>query len=156
MVVKGVDVGNQSGGGPPGTPHQRRHNFCLRLYVRGKDYDRFRTSKPQGSNGIMALHHVAERAICWPVPATCGAFPAFVRSSALSHQLRRYATQSTSSRKQITIASDDGRLRWNELSAREKAARTTQQSFNLLVVVGGILMTVSAAFFHTKTRHNGA
>ncbi|KAL1982716.1 hypothetical protein VTN96DRAFT_967 [Rasamsonia emersonii] len=65
---------------------------------------------------------------------------------------RRYATHSslggqgtTSSsgptRKQITVISDDGRLRWSELSGKEKVARATQQSFNFMLVVIGAVMT---------------
>jgi len=62
---------------------------------------------------------------------------------------REYATQNStgtnrgSTRKQITVASDDGRVRWGELSAREKAARTTQQTFNFVTVLVGLVMTVS-------------
>nr|KMM69381.1 import inner membrane translocase subunit tim-21, mitochondrial [Coccidioides posadasii RMSCC 3488] len=44
-------------------------------------------------------------------------------------------------RKQITVASDDGRVRWGELSGREKAARATQQSVNFLVILAGAVMT---------------
>ncbi|KMU78329.1 import inner membrane translocase subunit tim-21 [Coccidioides immitis RMSCC 3703] len=44
-------------------------------------------------------------------------------------------------RKQITVASDDGRVRWGELSGREKAARATQQSVNFLVILVGAVMT---------------
>jgi hypothetical protein len=61
---------------------------------------------------------------------------------------RQYATQSslggssTSPRKQITVASDDGRVRWGELSPREKAARATQQSINFAVIIVGAVMTV--------------
>ncbi|KAI1909417.1 mitochondrial import inner membrane translocase subunit tim21 [Ophidiomyces ophidiicola] len=61
---------------------------------------------------------------------------------------RRYATHSSSggpssgtTRKQITVASDDGRIRWGELSRREKAARATQQSANFLVILAGVVMT---------------
>ncbi|EEP77310.1 predicted protein [Uncinocarpus reesii 1704] len=61
---------------------------------------------------------------------------------------RRYATYSSqggastgSKRKQITVASDDGRIRWGELSRTEKAARATQQSVNLLVILAGAVMT---------------
>ncbi len=61
---------------------------------------------------------------------------------------RGYATQSTlggsttPSRKQITISNDDGRVQWKDLSRREKAARTTQQTFNLGLVLLGFFMTV--------------
>ncbi|EEQ92057.1 hypothetical protein RJZ56_000733 [Blastomyces dermatitidis] len=44
-------------------------------------------------------------------------------------------------RKQITVTSDDGRVRWGELSRREKAARATQQSANFLIIVIGAVMT---------------
>lgn len=63
--------------------------------------------------------------------------------------LRSYATQNTlggatgPSRKQITVASDDGRVRWGDLSTREKAARTTQQTFNFGIILAGMVMTVS-------------
>lgn len=62
--------------------------------------------------------------------------------------LRSYATQNTlggtagPSRKQITVASDDGRVRWGDLSTVEKAARTTQQTFNLGIILAGMVMTV--------------
>ena len=56
----------------------------------------------------------------------------------------RAATTSSSSgnRKAVTIASDDGRVRWTSLSRREKLARTTQQSFNFLTILTGVIMTV--------------
>lgn len=49
-------------------------------------------------------------------------------------------------RKQVTVIGDDGKVQWRDLSIREKAARTTQQSFNLGVIVTGLLMTVWHAF----------
>ena len=65
---------------------------------------------------------------------------------------RAYATQSSlgsspsskpTSRRAITVTSDDGRYDWGELSAGEKAARTTQQTFNTLLVVAGLGGTAS-------------
>ena len=62
--------------------------------------------------------------------------------------LRSYATHTplrdtaASSRKQVTITSDDGRVKWKDLSIREKAARTTQQTVNFGVILAGFLMTV--------------
>lgn len=65
---------------------------------------------------------------------------------------RYYATQtslggtkpsSRPTRKQVTVTSDDGRVKWGELSRREKVARTTQQSVNFMVILGGAIMTVS-------------
>jgi len=68
---------------------------------------------------------------------------------------RSYATQSSSGShpkspnhsskhlgRAITVTSDDGRYRWDELSTGEKAARTTQQSFNFLLVSAGAVGTV--------------
>lgn len=49
----------------------------------------------------------------------------------------------TSSRKQVTIRNDDGRVQWQDLTVREKAARTTQQTFNLGLILLGLTMTVS-------------
>lgn len=62
--------------------------------------------------------------------------------------LRPYATQSplgsrpTPSRKQVTVVSDDGRVQWKDLNIREKAARTTQQTFNFGLILTGMVMTV--------------
>lgn len=66
---------------------------------------------------------------------------------------RTYATQTNSpgatkttatgvKRRAITVTSDDGRYNWSELSTGEKAARTTQQSFNFVFVGAGALGTV--------------
>lgn len=65
----------------------------------------------------------------------------------------RYATQSRlggskngqPTRKSITVASDDGTVKWGQLSRAEKAARATQQSVNFLVILAGAAMTVSMA-----------
>lgn len=62
-----------------------------------------------------------------------------------------YATQSSlgssknaqPARKSITVASDDGTVKWGQLSRAEKAARATQQSVNFLVILAGAVMTVS-------------
>ena len=63
-------------------------------------------------------------------------------------EARVYASSSTlnsakePSRKQVTIRSDDGRVQWNDLTVGEKAARTTQQTFNLGIILLGFGMTV--------------
>ncbi|KAI5284714.1 mitochondrial import inner membrane translocase subunit tim21 [Ascosphaera acerosa] len=41
----------------------------------------------------------------------------------------------------VTVASDDGHVRWGELSAREKTARATQQTLNFGLIVAGALLT---------------
>lgn len=58
-------------------------------------------------------------------------------------QIRRHASSNPgASRRAITVTSDDGRYAWSELSTGEKAARTTQQSFNFLLVGAGVVATV--------------
>ena len=88
-----------------------------------------------------------------PLSAVSG-FPAArsVARCASSIHPRWYATQSSLGgsstpppRKQITVTSDDGRVRWGELSAREKTARATQQTMNFGIIVIGAIMTVSSS-----------
>jgi hypothetical protein len=67
---------------------------------------------------------------------------------------RHYATQhATSNRRQVTVANDDGRVNWSDLSTREKAARTTQQSFNFMIIVVGVLATVGKLPGLCKRQH---
>ncbi|KAL8848200.1 MAG: hypothetical protein Q9221_006769 [Calogaya cf. arnoldii] len=79
-----------------------------------------------------------------------------VRQYLLHKSCRGYATQDTlgglpkASRKQITVANDDGRVNWKELSVTEKIARTTQQTFNLGVILTGLVMTGGCAYFLYK------
>jgi hypothetical protein len=61
-------------------------------------------------------------------------------------QTRSYAT----SRRQVTVINDDGRVNWSDLSGREKVARSTQQSFNFGLVVVGVIMTVSTFTLGTQ------
>ncbi|KAF2662696.1 TIM21-domain-containing protein, partial [Lophiostoma macrostomum CBS 122681] len=49
-------------------------------------------------------------------------------------------------RKQVTVVNDTGSVRWGELSVGEKAARTTQQSFNLVVVLVGVALTGAVGY----------
>ena len=63
---------------------------------------------------------------------------------------RPYATQDSlpsttptaTPRRKVTIANDDGRIKWGNLNRSEKAARTTQQTFNFSIIIVGIVMTV--------------
>ena len=77
-------------------------------------------------------------------------------NAALAYQVRlcsasivcAYSTQSglgrapVASRKQVTVTNDDGRVNWRELTVREKAARTTQKTFHLGIILTGLVMTV--------------
>jgi len=60
---------------------------------------------------------------------------------------KSYATHSSSTNtpthRRVTVFNDTGRVNWGELSAREKAARTTQQTFNLALVIVGAALVVS-------------
>jgi import inner membrane translocase subunit TIM21 len=57
---------------------------------------------------------------------------------------RAYATHpgGATSRKQVTVINDDGRVKWTDLSLREKAARSTQKGLYLSVILTGMIMTV--------------
>jgi hypothetical protein len=46
-------------------------------------------------------------------------------------------------RKSITLTGDTGQVRWSDLSPGEKVVRTTQQSFNFVVILVGVVATVS-------------
>ncbi|KAI0132268.1 import inner membrane translocase subunit tim-21 [Xylariales sp. AK1849] len=68
---------------------------------------------------------------------------------------RSYATQhglgTTSSpaprRRSVTPFNDDGQVPWHELSAGEKTARATQQSFNFGLIIAGMVMTAGVGYF---------
>src|SRR4051794_40334212 len=45
-------------------------------------------------------------------------------------------------RKAVTAFNDDGRVAWGDLTAREKVARTAQQSFNFSFIIIGAVLTV--------------
>ena len=44
----------------------------------------------------------------------------------------------------MTVVNDDGRVRWGELSAVEKIARTTQKTFHFGIILTGAVLTVEA------------
>ncbi|KAG9259069.1 import inner membrane translocase subunit tim-21 [Emericellopsis atlantica] len=68
---------------------------------------------------------------------------------------RQYATQNSLGttaqpgprRRKVTAFNDDGRVPWNQLSAGEKTARATQQSFNFGLVIVGIVLTGGVTYF---------
>lgn len=76
-----------------------------------------------------------------PLPLASRHPAPLLRSTYATHTSTSTPPPNPSSRKSITITSDDGRVRWTDLSRREKAARTTQQSFNFLVVIVGVVAT---------------
>lgn len=80
-----------------------------------------------------------------------GARPAVIAPAVL-RQARTATTSSlpndtpTSRRRAVTVANDTGQVPWKQLSIGEKAARTTQQSFNLGVVLLGVGLTGVVAY----------
>lgn len=74
-------------------------------------------------------------------------FPADIRPLLAA---RLYATQTgigttgqpRVKRRAVTAFNDDGRVAWGDLTAREKAARTTQQTFNFSFIILGAVLTV--------------
>jgi mitochondrial import inner membrane translocase subunit TIM21 len=66
---------------------------------------------------------------------------------------RRAATTSshptdspTPRRRSVTVANDTGQVPWSQLTLGEKAARTTQQAFNLGVILLGVGLTGAIAY----------
>jgi import inner membrane translocase subunit TIM21 len=62
---------------------------------------------------------------------------------------RNYATQNsigaspqTTRRRKVTAFNDDGRIAWADLSVGEKASRASQQTFNLGMIIVGLVLTV--------------
>ncbi len=49
-------------------------------------------------------------------------------------------------RKAVTAFNDDGRVKWGDLTAREKLARTSQQTFNFSFIIIGAVLTVRLAW----------
>lgn len=65
------------------------------------------------------------------------------RSYATQHGLGTTTTSSSGPRrKTVTPFNDDGQVPWHQLSSAEKAARATQQSFNLGLMFVGFVLTV--------------
>jgi import inner membrane translocase subunit TIM21 len=53
---------------------------------------------------------------------------------------------SAAKRRVVTPFNDDGAVPWSELSIREKAARSTQQTFNFGLAAVGLLLTVGVGY----------
>lgn len=95
-----------------------------------------------------AMMNIPTRALATCTPAaTTFLSPAFSLRPLLLQ--RRYASQTglgTTSqgpkRKTVTPFNDDGHVPWSELSGTEKAARATQQTFNLGLILVGTVLTV--------------
>ena len=64
------------------------------------------------------------------------------RTYATQHGLGAATTPTGPRRKAVTPFNDDGQVPWSDLSAGEKAARATQQTFNLGLILVGVVLTV--------------
>lgn len=64
---------------------------------------------------------------------------------ATTSSLPHGSTQPTP-RRAVTVTTDTGRVPWSELSVREKAARTTQQSVNLAVLLVALGLTAGVSY----------
>ena len=76
-----------------------------------------------------------------PERATQVPLPSLLRSRSYAGSTPSGSVK-TPSRKQVTVRNDDGRIQWGDLTVGEKAARTTQQTFNFGVILLGLGMTV--------------
>jgi hypothetical protein len=120
------------------------------MLVSGKD------DKLLLSNNMTKVSITASRRIFWTfsslvLPWRYRTLPNFARHSLRAASSQSKAGNKGSKRGQVTIINDTGAVRWEELSAREKAARATQQTFNYGIVIIGAIGTVRRpkSFSHT-------
>ncbi|CAK7198796.1 mitochondrial import inner membrane translocase subunit tim21 [Sporothrix eucalyptigena] len=79
--------------------------------------------------------------------------PALARAYATQHQNQSSSSSSSSSssttsrRRSVTPFNDDGHVPWTELSGGEKTARAAQQTFNLGMVIVGVVLTGGVCYF---------
>ncbi|KAG5937635.1 hypothetical protein E4U53_008162 [Claviceps sorghi] len=67
-----------------------------------------------------------------------------------SHATHNKPTSSVSlnsKRRSVTPFNDDGNVPWNQLSAAEKTARATQQTFNFGLIMVGLVLTGAVGYF---------
>ncbi|WPG98791.1 mitochondrial import inner membrane translocase subunit tim21 [Acrodontium crateriforme] len=68
-----------------------------------------------------------------------------VRQLNSSTALKEATSSSSSRRRSVTVVNDTGAVPWKQLSLGEKAARTTQQTFNVGLVLVGLGLTGAVA-----------
>lgn len=69
------------------------------------------------------------------------------RSYATSTSVGTTTPPPTSRHRRVTVFNDQGTVPWGDLSPMEKAARTTQQSFNFGLIAAGAVATVAVFTF---------
>lgn len=77
-------------------------------------------------------------------PRTRSSVAAFAtsRPACATHSSPSSTPPSQPQRRSVTPFNDSGAVKWTDLSLGEKAARTTQQSFNFVVIIAGVVLTV--------------
>ncbi|WYZ46331.1 hypothetical protein EsH8_IX_000556 [Colletotrichum jinshuiense] len=68
------------------------------------------------------------------------------RSYATQHGLGTTTSTTGPKRKTVTPFNDNGSVPWSQLSAGEKAARATQQSFNFGLILAGLALTSGVVY----------
>lgn len=75
-----------------------------------------------------------------------GARPVIAAPAKANRQTRTALTDASAARrKAVTVVNDTGRVPWQQLSIGEKAARTTQQTFNFGLILLGVVATGGVA-----------
>ena len=87
------------------------------------------------------MNSIARSTSLWSFPSTLRPLIA-ARLYATQTGLGTSSTAPRPKRKAVTAFNDDGRVAWGDLSAGEKAARTTQQTFNFGLILLGTVLTV--------------
>ncbi|KAK3319325.1 TIM21-domain-containing protein [Apodospora peruviana] len=65
----------------------------------------------------------------------------------VANRRRHASTSNESKRRAVTPFNDDGHVPWTNLSAGEKTARATQQTFNFGMVIVGLVLTGGVSYF---------
>jgi hypothetical protein len=144
-----------------GLHHPNSHELHLRILTAN-------TSRASAfTAAIMAAIYKPSEAIALLRPSfllpriqTSPSRKAHLGRTAFSTTRNAQATQSSTpntpppgpTRRSITLTGDTGQVRWSDLSPGEKAVRTTQQSVNLVVVLVGILATVSSQTYSVLSK----
>jgi len=117
----------------------------------GSKEQRHSNSDTQTATGEMATSTTVLRTAKPMFLFRAGARPALT-TLLHPHTIRLATTSSlpneppTSRRRAVTVANDTGHVPWKQLSVGEKAARTTQQSFNLGLILLGVGLTGAVAY----------
>ncbi|KAJ2896822.1 hypothetical protein MKZ38_005210 [Zalerion maritima] len=106
------------------------------------------TVRIRASQTLQSLHH-HRHPLSIPSPVSSLVVPP--RPSSFARHKTTTASPSSSSpsakRRAVTPFNDTGQVPWSSLSIPEKAGRAAQQSFNLGVILVGVVLTVGVGYF---------